>query len=155
MLLLKSFIICVEMIFLKKVFQLNSQQYYFDSKKYTFSLNEYEEDTQIDSHEKDDEHTIQKVVINISNSCNLRCIYCYADGGNYGSTQQLMSKNTVNLIINTLKNKGITHINRLILFGGEPFLNIKIFDYIVKKFKEVFFVNRIETVTNGTILMKK
>jgi len=32
--------------------------------------------------------------LNVSNDCNLRCTYCYGDGGNYGSDRTLMTQDT-------------------------------------------------------------
>ena len=49
-------------------------------------------------------------------------------------TNQLMDVTTANKIIEQLYNDGIQVINRLILFGGEPFLNIDLFIYIKKYF---------------------
>lgn len=98
---------------------------------------------------------LKKVVINISNSCNLSCSYCYADGGNYGMDNRIMDLTTADNIIQEIASKGVTQINRLILFGGEPFLNIELFIYFIEKLSTLLNVVKIETVTNGTVLNKR
>lgn len=133
-----------------KVFQTESDTYYFNSENFTLSTSPSEH---FDNVEKDyDSSILKKVVINISNNCNLSCIYCYADGGNYGMTNRLMDTVTADNIINYLVSRGIKQINRLILFGGEPFLNINLFVYIIDELLKNIIIKKIETVTNGTVL---
>lgn len=68
-------------IMLKKIYT-NIGDYYFDSEKFTLSTSSVEGTT---SYKPPyiPKNVLQKIVINISNSCNLSCSYCYADGGNY------------------------------------------------------------------------
>ena len=65
---------------------------------------------------------------------------------------KIMTLDTADNIINEVKFRGITQINRLILFGGEPFLNTQLFEYIIKEFSKFTTILKIETVTNGTVL---
>ena len=65
-----------------------------------------------------------------------------------------MDLTTADNIIQEIASKGVTQINRLILFGGEPFLNIELFIYFIEKLSTLFNVVKIETVTNGTVLNK-
>lgn len=44
---------------------------------------------------------LRKLILNISNSCNLQCEYCYANGGNYHSKDSLMDSATANLGVNS------------------------------------------------------
>ena len=135
---------------LKKIYT-NIGDYYFDSEKFTLSTSSVEGTT---SYKPPyiPKNVLQKIVINISNSCNLSCSYCYADGGNYGMDNKIMTLDTADNIINEVKFRGITQINRLILFGGEPFLNTQLFEYIIKEFSKFTTILKIETVTNGTVL---
>ena len=61
-----------------------------------------------------------------------------------------MDLTTADNIIQEIASKGVTQINRLILFGGEPFLNIELFIYFIEKLSTLLNVVKIETVTNGT-----
>ncbi|WP_172964147.1 streptosactin maturase GggB [Streptococcus constellatus] len=136
-----------------KEFKVNSKTYYFDSENFTLSTSATHPNSKL---KKLIPKTIlQKVVINISNSCNLSCSYCYADGGNYGMDSRIMNQQTANAIIEDLKRKNIKQINRLILFGREPFLNIKLFVYFIEKLSLFLKIEKIETVTNGTVLTSK
>lgn len=136
-----------------KEFITEYNTYYFNSNNFTLS-------TSLDNSNNDigkehDNNILRKVVINISNSCNLSCAYCYADGGNYGMTSQLMDITTADKIIEQLSTSGVRCIKRLILFGGEPFLNIDLFVYLIEELSKNIELNKIETVTNGTVLNKK
>lgn len=91
-----------------------------------------------------------KVVINICNTCNLKCKYCFAHGGNYGrpSKKELMTNVTALKIIHDLKKSKI-EISKILFFGGEPFLNLEVIETFCKNLtskKIQFYV-----VTNGTI----
>ncbi len=94
---------------------------------------------------------LEKLVLNISNACNLRCRYCYANGGNYMSDESMMSeqvaKDALDLFYEKFKEIGVIQ-----LFGGEPLMNIPLVkyvcDYIVSHGKNT----RIGIVTNGTLI---
>ena len=68
---------------------------------------------------------------------------------------RIMDLTTADNIIQEIASKGVTQINRLILFGGEPFLNIELFIYFIEKLSTLLNVVKIETVTNGTVLNKR
>jgi len=55
----------------------------------------------------------------ISQDCNLRCRYCYADHGTYGCDKKLMDFDVAKNSIDKLLNKN--HNNYIVFFGGEPF----------------------------------
>lgn len=98
-------------------------------------------------------------IIELTDNCNLRCVYCYR--------QKQLNKNTlnnetaegiVNHIVNIDKeNKLEGEIIKVIFFGGEPLLNFKILQFIVvelsksvKNYKLEFSVS-----TNGVLLTKE
>ena len=114
-----------------KEFITETDTLYFNSE--TFTLSTSIDDLNNNTKTKNDYNILKKVVINISNSCNLSCTYCYADGGNYGMMNRLMDIDTADKIIDQLNSRGIQCIKRLILFGGEPFLNIDLFVYIIEQ----------------------
>lgn len=136
-----------------KAFITETDTLYFNSE--TFTLSTSIDDLNNNTKTKNDYNILKKVVINISNSCNLSCTYCYADGGNYGMMNRLMDIDTADKIIDQLNSRGIQCIKRLILFGGEPFLNIDLFIYIIEQLSKNIEIQKIETVTNGTVLNKK
>ena len=101
--------------------------------------------------------TLGKLVLNISNKCNLRCKYCYANGGIYKSNEDLMSEDVLKKSLDVFFN----HFNKIKIiqiFGGEPTLNIPAIKYICKYIdykynnNEISELPNIGMVTNGIIL---
>ena len=61
----------------------------------------------------------------VSQDCNLRCGYCYADGGTYREEPQVMSLATVERAVDFLfAQSGGSPSLGLVFFGGEPLLNM-------------------------------
>lgn len=70
---------------------------------------------------------IKAMCLNISHMCNLRCEYCFADGGSYSGAMTNMSfevaKNAVDFLI--AKSGGRRNLE-IDFFGGEPLLNFDV-----------------------------
>ena len=64
------------------------------------------------------------LTLHVATDCNLRCGYCYAGGGPYGSERRLMDRDTaaraVDLLLRSAPATGPLHVA---FFGGEPLLN--------------------------------
>jgi uncharacterized protein len=43
---------------------------------------------------KKERASLTAMVLNISQKCNMKCTYCYADGGTYNSPEQMMNEKT-------------------------------------------------------------
>lgn len=85
---------------------------------------------------------IDRLYFSIVNRCNLSCSFCYEKNKMFESDIDMLYK-----ISNENK------INQLILFGGEPLLNLgKIKDIVMKLHNKV---EEIIITTNGTLLTKK
>ncbi len=97
------------------------------------------------------------MVLEVSQDCNLSCRYCYAEGGSYGRKAQLLDPETARKAIGYLfDNSGGREMISLILFGGEPLLNI---ESIQAAIDEVHLREQgtgqkvlISLTTNGTLL---
>lgn len=145
---------------LLKNFHVADEHYVFDGNTFDIFVVDNEDEYNQYAHEEDinnsplswDKSFISKVVLNVSNKCNLRCRYCYADGGNYGRCEAVMSEETLFSIISDLKSKGIMHVGILSLFGGEPLLNPTFVVAATELFSKNFEVDNYELVTNGTLL---
>jgi len=108
---------------------------------------------------KPDIDLCNRLVMNMTNKCNLACKYCYAEGGDYGQgnhnsflSLEIMKK-TVDIVY-SMYSKGIRQIQ---FFGGEPLLNksvlIAAIDYIKEKAAEKNVDKPIFTmVTNGLLI---
>lgn len=99
---------------------------------------------------------LYKLVLNVTNVCNLGCKYCYAGGGNYSSSECMMSveaaQKAIDLFYSRYKN-----IKVIQFFGGEPLLNEPVIrfscEYITKLYREQAIESLPEfgLVTNGTV----
>lgn len=100
----------------------------------------------------------QRLIINISGSCNLGCRYCYAKEGKYGKeiTENMTEEtliNAVNAVIRLFP-EGIRFIQ---FFGGEPLLNKKLLYKSISIINSILHENGLTEpkygmVTNGTLL---
>jgi uncharacterized protein len=86
----------------------------------------------------------------ISQDCNLRCGYCYADHGSFGGTKKMMSFDTAKLGIDKILGKNFK--NFVLFFGGEPFMNFSLMMDIEKYGREIGFDINYSTITNGTVI---
>lgn len=100
---------------------------------------------------------LSTLVLEVARDCNLRCRYCYAEGGSYGKEVRLLepekARQAVRLLVADARaGEKVT----LILFGGEPLLNMEAVAAAVEEAelqaertgKEVF----ISLTTNGTLI---
>ena len=76
------------------------------------------------------------VTILLTWACNFRCVYCYEGGGEkYSDTMTVeTADNVINFIINSATARGIQNLH-IVLFGGEPLLNIDVGFYVLKNLK--------------------
>jgi uncharacterized protein len=99
---------------------------------------------------------LERLVINVTHDCNLRCTYCYADTGAYGEARGKMTAGVGEEIVETFYSR-FEEIGQIQLFGGEPFLNVKGIDGLCRQVKAICAregapLPRFTTVTNGTVV---
>ena len=97
------------------------------------------------------ERKIKTVTITLTQSCNLKCSYCYENN----KSPKIMTFNTAQQIIDKeLKNKDKYTGFEIDLFGGEPFLQFELIkqitDYACQKLND--FPHTIFLTTNGTLV---
>ena len=63
---------------------------------------------------------LNQLEILLQNGCNLRCRYCFAEGGSYGQKTVRLTPERGKSIVRTLVDQGIHKISRITFFGGEP-----------------------------------
>lgn len=101
---------------------------------------------------------LNRLVIHVTNKCNLRCKYCYANGGTYHSEEALLTKEQLDLILERFYNE-FDIIEGIQLFGGEPLIDLYMIEYIcnqINKFnKEKNLNTTIGLITNGTLINDK
>lgn len=99
---------------------------------------------------------LDRLVVNVSRDCNLRCRYCYADGGSYGGARSLLTPER-GLGIADYFLATFPRIGSIQFFGGEPFLNVGVLDaicaHVLARCDETGVPPpRFSVVSNGTIV---
>lgn len=69
-------------------------------------------------------HERDYLYLNVSHACNMRCHYCFSQGGTYGLKAQLMSPEVATAAVDWLFRIGTGHHVTVNFFGGEPLLNM-------------------------------
>ena len=98
-----------------------------------------------------------RLTLNVANACNMCCGYCYANGGVYHSTEQLMDLETAKRAIDLFYGK-FRNIGSIKFIGGEPLMNLEVVKFVCDYVAELYDNHQIETMpsfiiaTNGTIL---
>lgn len=122
------------------------------------TVNEENASTSKEDSIKDYNH-IDQITLCVSNDCNLRCKYCYAQGGNYGGQRTFMHEATAKAFVKFCIRE-FTKVNRILFFGGEPFLNWRVIKTVCELFKEKctqthFPLPIFTVITNGTVYNKE
>ena len=92
----------------------------------------------------------------LTESCNLRCIYCFQGHDRTPVTMDIeQADRFISFLTAAAKMTGSKHV-AVLLFGGEPLINIEIGFYILSKVKEFCQQNEMvfssSIITNGTLL---
>jgi uncharacterized protein len=98
---------------------------------------------------------INSLSINVSQTCNMTCDYCYANQGTYGEDSKIMDINTAFGVLNYLICKNFFSKNvEIIFFGGEPLINFELIKNIISYLKSLNLVTKFifRLSTNGTLL---
>lgn len=99
---------------------------------------------------------LKSLCLIISQTCNMKCDYCFVDGGTYGKLNRLMSKkvakDSIDFLIKNSKNFNL----EVDFFGGEPLLNWKVVKEVVlygeDRAKNFGKNLRFSLTTNGLLL---
>ncbi len=99
---------------------------------------------------------INRITLCVSNDCNLRCKYCFAQGGSYGETRTQMSIDMAKEFV-CFCDKYFDSIKTILFFGGEPLLNIEVIEFVCKNITKIYkekkkVIPKFCIITNGTIL---
>lgn len=102
---------------------------------------------------------LSRLTLNVTSSCNLRCSYCYAEYGKYGSNSKDLD---IDEFLDVLERISYYYhtIDRIQFFGGEPLLAVNKIRAAVSFFqgavaaKVITRMPKFGIVTNGTLLHK-
>lgn len=103
------------------------------------------------------ESPIKALCLHIAHDCNLRCKYCFASTGDFGTGRKLMPLSVGKAAIDFLLAHSVGRENLEVdFFGGEPLMNFDVVKEIVKyareKEKEYNKNFRFTITTNGLLL---
>lgn len=110
--------------------------------------------------DSDGKQSIDRITLHVSNDCNLRCKYCFAEGGNYKQAREIMTVQTAKVFVDFCIDT-FDRIEHIVFFGGEPMFNVDVMEFICNQFETYYktgkssFLPRFCIITNGTILTSK
>lgn len=94
---------------------------------------------------------LSRLTINVTQYCNLACLYCYANGGNYrGHSKKIDAEKSISIILNILETHKI--IKTIQYFGGEPLLNFKAIKLITERIYKFYQDGLIQHMPNFSII---
>jgi uncharacterized protein len=97
-----------------------------------------------------EEVDITTIALNVEQSCNLRCVYCYAGDGDYGKDSTMTFAKATAVITALSSGKPNFQIH---FFGGEPLLNFALIrDLILWCEEKAETKFRFSVTTNGVLL---
>jgi uncharacterized protein len=100
---------------------------------------------------------LQKLELMVSNDCNLNCLYCYAQGGDYGRKKSLMPVETGVAAVDRMF-EHFRAIDSIVFFGGEPLMNLPVIEAVCESLQrklERGVISALPTlgiITNGTLI---
>lgn len=102
---------------------------------------------------------ISGISLNVTQTCNMKCIYCYGGDGEYGEKGVMNQKIAYNSVDFLFKNSGDKKNVRITFFGGEPLLNFSLIKKVVNyaKVKATSNSKKISfnVITNGTMFTEE
>ncbi len=109
---------------------------------------------------KNNDNAVKAMCLNISHDCNMRCGYCFASKGDFGTGRLLMDTKTAFESIDFLvRNSGSRSNLEVDFFGGEPLMNtetmFKTVEYARSIEKDYGKRFRFTVTTNGVLLDEK
>ncbi len=100
------------------------------------------------------------VYLNVSNDCNLRCVYCYANYGEYNSAEagDMTLETAKSAIDRFLGNE--KRLGTVVFFGGEPMMEASLIakacEYVIQECETKSLGKpRFSVITNGLLLHQK
>lgn len=99
---------------------------------------------------------VKSLCLMVAQDCNLRCKYCFGDGGTYGH-RAIMSAEIGRAAVDfIIKNSKIRKHCEIDFFGGEPLLNFKtvkaVTEYVRRREVETGKIFKLTLTTNGMLL---
>ncbi len=101
-------------------------------------------------------YNVYAVSLNVAQICNMRCIYCYGNKGEYDKKGKMDRETALKSVDFLIKNSGDMKNLSICFFGGEPLLNFRLIKEIIeysRKAEEYYNKHFYYSITtNGTLL---
>ena len=102
---------------------------------------------------------VKSLCLMVAQDCNLRCKYCFGEGGTYGH-RAVMSEEIGRAAVDfIIKNSGIRKHCEIDFFGGEPLINFRtvkaVTEYVRRREQDTGKVFKLTLTTNGVLLDDK
>lgn len=102
---------------------------------------------------------VKSLCLMVAQDCNLRCKYCFGDGGTYGH-RAIMSEEVGRAAVDfIIKNSGIRKHCEIDFFGGEPLINFRtvkaVTEYVRRRERDTGKIFKLTLTTNGILLDDK
>lgn len=100
------------------------------------------------------------LILNVSNSCNMECAYCFANHGTYHSENGVMRPETAICAIDKVYAQ-CGFIGEIKFFGGEPMLALPVMEAVCSHVTELKATGKIQAVpefrviSNGTVMTEQ
>ncbi len=103
---------------------------------------------------------VKSLCLMVAQDCNLRCKYCFGDGGSYGGKRAVMSEEVGRAAVDyIIEHSGSRKHCEIDFFGGEPLMNFKtvkaVTEYVRQREEETGKVFKLTLTTNGMLLNKE
>jgi len=89
-----------------------------------------------DDPQKDEAFEVGSIYLFIAQECNMRCVYCYGEGGSYGEGGMMSDETAFKAVDWLLDNSKSAEQVKIFFFGGEPLLNFPLMKRVVAYSKE-------------------
>lgn len=90
----------------------------------------------------------------LTSGCNLRCKYCFVETRMNNHKTSVMTEETAEAALKMLR-LNIPKNATIVFYGGEPFLNFSVMQYIVRRSKEMNLDSHYVVVTNGLLITQE
>ncbi len=102
---------------------------------------------------------VKSLCLMVAQDCNLRCKYCFGDGGTYGH-RAVMSEEIGRAAVDfIIKNSGLRKHCEIDFFGGEPLINFRtvkaVTEYVRQREVDTGKIFKLTLTTNGLLLDDK
>lgn len=102
---------------------------------------------------------VKSLCLMVAQDCNLRCKYCFGDGGTFGH-RAVMSEEVGRAAVDfIIKNSGLRKHCEIDFFGGEPLINFRtvkaVTEHVRQREQETGKIFKLTLTTNGVLLDEK